>query len=84
MGIFNFNKKEENVIKGYQTETVEGAEIWMVSWDARYGEFHGEKKRVAKGFLNEDDAKDFKQSLLKAQELLHYTENLHIDIEKQS
>jgi len=81
MGIFN--RKKENVIKDYQVETVDGAEVWMVSWDARFGEFRGESKRVAKAFFNENDAEAFKQSLEEAQKLLQYTENIHISVDKQ-
>ena len=81
MGIFN--RKKENVIKDYQVETVDGAEVWMVSWDARYDEFSQNKKRVAKAFLNENDAEAFKQSLEEAQKLLQYTENIHISVDKQ-
>lgn len=81
MGIFN--RKKENVIKDYQVETVDGAEVWMVSWDARFGEYRGDSKRVAKAFFNENDAEAFKQSLEEAQKLLQYTENIHISVDKQ-
>lgn len=81
MGIFN--RKKENVIRDYQVETVDGAEVWMVSWDARFGEYRGDSKRVAKAFFNENDAEAFKQSLEEAQKLLQYTENIHISIDKQ-
>lgn len=82
MGIFN--RKSEKIIKDYQTETVDGAEVWMVSWDARYGEYKGDSKRVAKAFFNEEDAEAFKKSLEEAQNLLQYKENLNITIEKQA
>lgn len=78
-----FNRKKENVIRDYQVETVDGAEVWMVSWDARFGEYRGDSKRVAKAFFNENDAEAFKQSLEEAQKLLQYTENIHISIDKQ-
>lgn len=81
MGIFN--RKKENVIRDYQVETVDGAEVWMVSWDARFDEFNHDKKRVAKAFLNENDAEAFKLSLEEAQKLLQYTENIHISVDKQ-
>lgn len=81
MGIFN--RKSEKIIKDYQTETVDGAEVWMVSWDARYGEYKGDSKRVAKAFFKEEDAEAFKKSLEEAQKLLQYTENIHISVDKQ-
>ena len=55
----------------------------MVSWCARYGEYFDSWKRVAKAFLNKEDAEIFAKSLRDAKELLQYTENIHIEIEKQ-
>ena len=81
MGIFN--RKKEEIIKDYQTETVDGAEVWMVSWDARFGEYRGDSKRVAKAFFSETAAETFKKSLEDAQKLLQYKENIHISIDKQ-
>jgi len=66
-----------------ETKKVECAEVWVVSWDARYGSYSGNSKRVAKAFLNEADARTFAQSLKKAKDLLQYTECIHIDISKQ-
>lgn len=79
-----FNRKKEEVIKNYQTETVDGAKIWMVSWDARFGGYQVDKKRVAKAFFNVKDAEAFKESLEMAQKLLQYTENINIKLEEQS
>lgn len=81
MGLFR--RKKEKVVKDYMKEEVDGAEIYVVSWDARYGTFNTEKKRVAKAFLNDDDAKAFEESLYEAKRLLQYTENLNITVEKQ-
>lgn len=81
MGIFN-RKREEVVIK-QETETVEGAEVWMVSWNARYGSYVSDVKRVAKAFFNENDADTFIESLHKAAKLLQYDENLRIKKERQ-
>ena len=64
-------------------EQVDGAHVWIVSWDARWGDYSTETKRVAKAFLNEDDANQFAESLEMAQELLQNTNNLRIKIEKQ-
>ena len=65
------------------TKKVECAKVWMVSWDARYGSYHGEWKRVSKAFLNENDAKVFAQSLKDAKSLLLIKEDLRIDITEQ-
>jgi hypothetical protein len=64
-------------------EEVDGAHVWMVSWEARFGDFSQDKKRVAKAFLNEDDANQFAESLEMAQQLLQNTNSLRIKVEKQ-
>ena len=64
-------------------EQVDGAHVWVVSWEARWGDYSGDTKRVAKAFLNEDDANQFAESLQMAQDLLQNTNNLQIKIEKQ-
>lgn len=66
-----------------ETRKVECAKVWMVSWDARYGSYSGDWKRVSKAFLNEDDAEAFAQSLKDAQQLLQIKENLYIEVEEQ-
>jgi len=71
-------KKKEKVIESVNTKEVEAAQVWMVSWNARYGEYSHSIKRVAKAFLNEDDADMFIESLKKAATLLQYTEGLSI------
>ena len=54
-----------------------------MSWNARWGDYSTDVKRVAKAFLNEDDANQFAESLEMAQELLQNTNNLRIKVEKQ-
>ena len=66
-----------------ETKKVECAKVWVVSWLARWGEFSGEHKRVAKAFINEDDAKIFAKSLKDAKNLLQYTESINIKVEEQ-
>lgn len=66
-----------------ETKKVECAKVWMVSWNARYGSYHGNWERVSKAFLNENDAKVFVQSLKDAKSLLRIEENLRINITKQ-
>ena len=66
-----------------EIKKVECAKVWMVSWDARYGSYRGEWKRVSKAFLNQDDAEAFVKSLNEAQKLLQIEENLRIKIEEQ-
>jgi hypothetical protein len=64
-------------------EQVDGAHVWIVTWDARWGDYYGETKRVAKAFLNEDDANQFAESLEMSHKLLQNTNSLRIKIEKQ-
>lgn len=64
-------------------EQVPGAHVWVVSWDARWGDFASDRKQVAKAFLNEDDANQFAESLEMAQQLLQNTNSLRIKVEKQ-
>lgn len=82
-----FIPKLNNLIRPHKVkeivEQVDGAHVWVVSWSARYGEYYGETKRVAKAFLNEDDANQFAESLEIAHELLQNTNSLNIIIEKQ-
>lgn len=72
-GIFNVKKEKE----------AEGAEVWIVSWESRYGKYSDSIKKVAKAFLLKQDAIDFAQSLYDAHALLQNTNNIHINIEKQ-
>ena len=64
-------------------EEVDGAHVWVVSWDSRTGDYSRDIKRVAKAFLLEEDANQFADALQMAHELLQNTNNLHIEIEKQ-
>jgi len=79
----NIIKKINQIITGYVTENVEGAEVWVVSWNARYGSFHGEWERKAKAFMVKKDAEAFCQSLEDAKKLLQYTEGIGIRLEQQ-
>lgn len=82
-----FIKKLNNLIRPSKVkeivEQVEGAHVWVVTWNARYGEYSGDTKRVAKAFLDENDANQFAESLELAQKLLQNTNSLRIKIEKQ-
>ena len=67
-----------------ETKKVECAKVWVVSWSARWGEFSGERKIVAKAFINKNDAETFAKSLKDAKNLLQYTESINLKIEEQS
>lgn len=83
MGLFKFIGKRHSIIVSQNTKEVDGAEVWVVSWNARYGLYHTEWKRVAKAFLTEEDADTFIESLKNAMSVLQYTENIDIAKEKQ-
>ena len=47
-------EKLNNLIRPHKVkeivEQVPGAHVWVVTWDARWGDYYGETKRVAKAF----------------------------------
>lgn len=67
-----------NEILGLNEEIVP---VWIVSWDAFLGD--DSRHRVAKAFINHDDAKKFAQSLKDAQNLLQNTSSICLKIEEQ-
>ena len=71
------------IFKLSKVKDAEGAKFWMVSWDARYGEFWSDKERVSKAFLSYEDAKAFADSLKEAKKLLQYAESINITIKEQ-
>lgn len=75
--------KLNTIFKLNKVKDAEGVKVWMVSWDARYGVYSEEKTRVAKAFLNYEDAKAFADSLKEAKKLLQYTEGINITIKEQ-
>ena len=81
MGLFT--KKQEVVIEDYVTKEAEGAEVWLVTWKARTGEYSSSYRLAAKAFVREEDANQFAESLKEAKALLQYTENIDIKVEKQ-
>lgn len=58
--------------------------VYMLSWNARDGIYSSSIKRVAKAFINEDDAKAYKTLLIKAKAILQDTDDIDIKIEAQS
>ena len=79
----SFKSKLEKLFNLQHVKDVPGAEVYLVSWSARYGEYCADTKRVAKAFFNYDDAKQFAKSLEDAHKLLQNTTNINIHIEKQ-
>lgn len=79
----NFISKLNTLFRVEKVKEVEGAHLWIVSWDSRTGDYSTDIKRVAKAFLLEEDANQFAESLEQAQNLLQNTNRLRIKIEKQ-
>ena len=79
----NIIKKIGEVITGYNKKEVEMAEVYVVSWCARYGHYCNDWNRVAKAFLSKEDANVFAASLAEAAKLLQYSECIDIKVEKQ-
>jgi len=63
-------------------QSVEGTEVWLVQWEARYGSYSGDYRHAVKSFLNKNDAEQFASNLRDAQKLLQYTEGINIRISK--
>lgn len=80
----NFVSKLNTLFRVEKVKEVEGAHIWIVSWNSRTGDYASDIKRAAKAFLLEEDANQFAESLEQAQNLLQNTNKLRIKIEKQS
>ena len=76
-------EKIHSIITGYQKKEVKGFEAWTVTWRARYGKCSYDWDKKAKVFVDKEAAETFAKSLREAQDLLQYTENIHIRIEKQ-
>lgn len=79
----SFKSKLEKLFKLQLVREVEDAEVYLVSWTARFGEYSSDTKRVAKAFFSYDAAKQFAESLEDAQKLLQNTTKLKINIKKQ-
>jgi hypothetical protein len=82
-----FKKKEQIPVN--ETVEVEGAQVWMVTWNSLLdGGYRTPTlvnlNRRAKAFLSYEDAKEFRDSLERAMELLQCTFKINIDIEKQA
>ena len=76
-------RKINSIFGLFKQKDAEGAEVWVVSWLARYGNYSTDTKRVYKAFLSKEDAEAFANSLQAAQRLLQNTNYLGVRIEKQ-
>jgi len=90
-----FTRKKEKIVTNYIMEQVDGAEVYVVSWDAfqrLYSDMDIMRRhRMAKAFLEKEDAETFKKSLYDSLILLQFAKDeeeaqfiLQLKIEKQS
>ena len=81
-----FKKKEQIPVN--ETVGVEGAQVWLVTWNSLVDDGYSSPtlvnvNRRAKAFLSYEDAKEFRDSLERAMKLLQCTFRIDINIEKQ-
>lgn len=81
-----FKKKEQIPVN--ETVEVEGAQVWLVTWNSLLDNGYRSPTLVsvtrrAKAFLSYEDAEEFRDSLERAMKLLQCTFKVDIDIEKQ-
>jgi hypothetical protein len=58
--------------KGHRTLT-SNIEVWVVRWNQKHGRYSGDHKEIAQFFTNKEEAKDFADSLRRANKLLGHT-----------
>ena len=73
----------ESLFRVSKDRDVTMVDVWVVSWDARYGKWSDSKERESRAFITRKDANDFAQLLRDSQKNLCYTENINITIKKQ-
>ena len=81
-----FKKKEQIPVD--ETVEVEGAQVWLVTWNSLLDGGYSSPtlvnvNRRAKAFLSYEDAKEFRDSLERAMKLLQCTFKVDIEIEEQ-
>lgn len=81
-----FKKKEQIPVD--ETVEVEGAQVWLVTWNSLVDSGCSSPtlvnlNRRAKAFLSYEDAKEFRDSLERAMKLLQCTFRININIETQ-
>lgn len=83
-----FKRKKETLPVIEEKQEVEGAQAYIVSWNALSGKWEDQPhlvsaKRVAKAFINYDDAEYFIKALHEAMDLLQLTYQADIKLEVQ-
>lgn len=68
-----FSFKKLTVPEKNTTKEVEVVQTWRVDWLGRNGSFSGDTQKETEIFTNEQEAKDFEQSLINAFKLIRNT-----------
>lgn len=62
-----------NIFKKGHTTLTSDLETWVVRWNQRHGKYSNDYKEVAQFFSNKEEAKDFADSLKRANKLLGHS-----------
>lgn len=77
MGIINIFKKETKQLNS-------GVDTWVVEWTRRYGKFSDDTEQCFQAFTDEDEAKEFADSLRRAHKLIGNTSGTTVTVKKQT
>lgn len=72
-----------NIFKKGTQQLTSGVDTWVVEWTRRYGEFHGQTEQCFQAFTNEEEAKEFADSIKRAHKLIGNTSGTHVSVNKQ-
>ena len=79
----NLLKRKIN-IPNYETDQLDTVDMWVVSWESRYGKFSGETEMNYQSFFTYEDAIKFKTALDNANKLIGNTSGTIVDIQTKS
>lgn len=74
-------KKKKIDIPTGETREAEAVRLWSVRWMRRTGKWHNDLEQACEMFFNEQDAKDYKEALLDALNLLRNASKIERNIE---
>jgi hypothetical protein len=78
----NLLKRKINIPK-QGNEQLDTVDMWVVSWESRYGKFSGEVEMNFQSFFDYEDAFKFKRTLEDANKLIGNTSGTKVDIQKK-
>lgn len=72
-----------NIFKKGTRKLSSGIDTWVVEWTRRYGSFHGDTEQCFQAFTDEQEAKDFAESIRRAHKLIGNTSGTSVYVTKQ-